>query len=160
MFLLAFVAAWLQGHWWGFISRNYVVWPTFLLMNVFAALKGSHFRFLLVISLLVLRAGCGIWLYQFLIIAYLFTLLIQFGIQQVSHLHIHTHYYIIILGTWSDGLYHVGWMSSYHRITWDVNTPDQVTTVIICLLYTFFYHNSASFCLNIRKTLEFSIWRL
>ena len=29
----------------------------------------------LVISLLVLRAGCGIWLYQFQIIAYLFTLL-------------------------------------------------------------------------------------
>ena len=29
----------------------------------------------LVISLLVLRAGCGIWLYQFLIIAYLFTLM-------------------------------------------------------------------------------------
>ena len=29
----------------------------------------------LIISLLVLRAGCGIWLYQFLIIAYLFTLL-------------------------------------------------------------------------------------
>ena len=28
----------------------------------------------LVISLLVLRAGCGIWLYQFLTIAYLFTL--------------------------------------------------------------------------------------
>ena len=28
----------------------------------------------LVISLLVYRAGCGIWLYQFLIIAYLFTL--------------------------------------------------------------------------------------
>ena len=28
----------------------------------------------LVISLLVLRAGCGIWLYQFLIIAYLFIL--------------------------------------------------------------------------------------
>ena len=28
----------------------------------------------LVISLLVLRAGCGIWLYQFLILAYLFTL--------------------------------------------------------------------------------------
>ena len=27
----------------------------------------------LVISLLVLRAGCGIWLYRFLIIAYLFT---------------------------------------------------------------------------------------
>ena len=31
-----------------------------------------HFMYL-VISLLVLRAGCGIWLYQFLIIAYLFT---------------------------------------------------------------------------------------
>ena len=46
MFPLAFVAGWLQGHWWGFISRNYVVWPTFLLMNVFTALKGSHFWFL------------------------------------------------------------------------------------------------------------------
>ena len=43
---LAFVAGWLQGHWWGFISRNYVVWPTFFLMNVFIALKGSHFWFL------------------------------------------------------------------------------------------------------------------
>ena len=31
----------------------------------------------LVISLLVLRAGCGIWLCQFLIIAYLFTLIIR-----------------------------------------------------------------------------------
>ena len=29
-----------------FISWNYVVWPTFLLMNVFIALKGSHFWFL------------------------------------------------------------------------------------------------------------------
>ena len=46
MFPLAFVAGWLQGYWWGFISRNYVVWPTFLLMNVFIALKGSHFWFL------------------------------------------------------------------------------------------------------------------
>ena len=46
IFRLAFVAGWLQGHWWGFISRNYVVWPIFLLMNVFTALKGSHFRFL------------------------------------------------------------------------------------------------------------------
>ena len=43
MFPLAFVAGWLQGHWWGFVSRNYVVWPTFFLMNVFIALKGSHF---------------------------------------------------------------------------------------------------------------------
>ena len=46
VFLLAFIAGWLQGHWWGFISRNYIVWPTFLLMNVFIALKGSHFWFL------------------------------------------------------------------------------------------------------------------
>ena len=45
MFPLAFVARWLQGHWWGFVSRNYVVWPTFFLMNVFIALKGSHFWF-------------------------------------------------------------------------------------------------------------------
>ena len=30
----------------------------------------------LVVSLLVLRAGCGIWLYQFLIIAYPFTFLV------------------------------------------------------------------------------------
>ena len=45
MFPLAFVAGWLQGHWWGFISRNYVVWPTFFLMTVFIALEGSHFWF-------------------------------------------------------------------------------------------------------------------
>ena len=30
----------------GFISRNYVVWPIFFLMNVFIALKGMHFWFL------------------------------------------------------------------------------------------------------------------
>ena len=46
MFPLAFVAESLQGHWWGFISRNYVVWPIFFLMNVFIALKGTHFLFL------------------------------------------------------------------------------------------------------------------
>ena len=45
-FPLAFVAGRLQGHWWGFISRNYVVWPTFFLTNVFIAPKGSHFWFL------------------------------------------------------------------------------------------------------------------
>ena len=50
MFPLAFVAGWLQGHWWGFISRNYVVWPTFFLMNVFIALKGSHFWLLAQLS--------------------------------------------------------------------------------------------------------------
>ena len=35
----------LQGHWWGFISRNYVVWPIFFLMNVFIAPKETHFWF-------------------------------------------------------------------------------------------------------------------
>ena len=48
LFPLAFVSGWLQGHWWDFISRNYVVWPTFLLVNVFIALKGSHFWFLFI----------------------------------------------------------------------------------------------------------------
>ena len=48
VFPLAFIVGWLQGHCWGFISRNYVVWPTFLLMNVFIALKGSHFWFLFI----------------------------------------------------------------------------------------------------------------
>ena len=43
MYPLAFVAGSLQGHWWGFISRKYVVWPIFFLMNVFIALKGTHF---------------------------------------------------------------------------------------------------------------------
>ena len=47
MFPLAFVAGSLQGHWWGFISRNYVVWSIFFLMNVFIALKGTYFWFLI-----------------------------------------------------------------------------------------------------------------
>ena len=63
MFPLAFVARWLQGHWWGFISRNYVVWPTFFLMNVFIALKGSHFWFYILhhkkISVVELLWGYG-----------------------------------------------------------------------------------------------------
>ena len=46
MFPLAFVCGSLQGHWWGFISRNFVVWPIFFLMNVFTALKGTHFLLL------------------------------------------------------------------------------------------------------------------
>ena len=40
------VSVLLEGHSWGFISRKYAVWPTFLLMNVFIDLKGSHFWFL------------------------------------------------------------------------------------------------------------------
>ena len=43
MFHLAFVAGPLQAHWWGFVSRNYVVWPILFLTNVFIALKGTHF---------------------------------------------------------------------------------------------------------------------
>ena len=43
MFPLTSAAGSLQGHWWGLISRNYEVWPTFSLMNVFIALKGTHF---------------------------------------------------------------------------------------------------------------------
>ena len=39
----------------------------------------------LIISLLALRAGYGIWLYQFLIIAYLFTLLIFCSYHSSSH---------------------------------------------------------------------------
>ena len=33
--ILAFVAGSLQGHWWGFISRNYVVWPIFFFYECF-----------------------------------------------------------------------------------------------------------------------------
>ena len=46
----------------------------------------------LVISLLVLREGCGICLYQFLIIAYLFTLIVSvvfLKIKTVSGLAMH-----------------------------------------------------------------------
>ena len=41
-FPLHFVAKSLQGHWWGFFSRNFEVWPIFFLTNVFTALKGTH----------------------------------------------------------------------------------------------------------------------
>ena len=57
MFPLAFVAGWLQGHWGGFISRNYVVWPTFFLMNVFIALKGSHFWFYILYTEMTLQTS-------------------------------------------------------------------------------------------------------
>ena len=62
MFPLAFIAGWLQGHWWGFISRNYVVWPTFLLMNVFIALKGSHFWFLFISQMRLFADDIAIYL--------------------------------------------------------------------------------------------------
>ena len=44
----------------------------------------------LVISLLVLRAGCGIWLYQFLIIAYLFTL--DKTLERLVFKHLYNHF--------------------------------------------------------------------
>ena len=57
MFPLAFVPGSLQSHWWGFISRNYVVWPISFLMNVFIALKGIHF--------LLLFTACHHYITQF-----------------------------------------------------------------------------------------------
>ena len=57
MFPLAFDAGSLQGHWWGFISRKYVVWPIFFLMNIFIALKGTHFLFLFGMFVLVQHAS-------------------------------------------------------------------------------------------------------
>ena len=42
-FPLAFVAKSLQSHWWGFLRRNFEVWPIYFLTNVFTALKGTHF---------------------------------------------------------------------------------------------------------------------
>ena len=61
IFPLAFVAGWLQGHWWGFISRNYVVWPTFFLMNVFIALKGSHFWFYILNQICMYTYTVTLW---------------------------------------------------------------------------------------------------
>ena len=51
MFPLDFVAGPLQGHWWGFISQNHVIWTIFFLINVFIALKGTDFLFLFLIRL-------------------------------------------------------------------------------------------------------------
>ena len=45
MFPLAFVAGSLQGHWWGFISRNYVVWPIFYHRMFSLLLKELTFYF-------------------------------------------------------------------------------------------------------------------
>ena len=64
--------------------------------ELFIRFTASVFRKLrqfmyLVISLLVLRAGCGIWLYQFLIIANLF---------YFSFLFLYLYYYIFIYKTY------------------------------------------------------------
>ena len=58
LYIKIIFSGFLQGHWWGFISRNYVVWPTFLLLNVFTALKGSHFRFLFLLQQLQAVRSC------------------------------------------------------------------------------------------------------
>ena len=60
MFPLAFIAGSLQGHWWGFISWNYVVWPIFFLMNVFIALKRTHF-FIFTWICLQCSWCCAVW---------------------------------------------------------------------------------------------------
>ena len=67
----------------------------------------------LVISLLVLRAGCGIWLYQFLIIAYLFTLL-QSLIQKVLNQKERLYCAFVYLQKAFDSLYlNVLWFKLY-----------------------------------------------
>ena len=80
MFPLAFVTGSLQGHWWGFISRNYVVWTIFFLMNVFIALKGTHFWFLFelkkCILTIILSVICNLvtdWCNLILLILCIFT---------------------------------------------------------------------------------------
>ena len=60
MFLLTFVAGPLQGHWWGFTSRNYVVWHIFFLMNVSLLLKEHIFYFYLPLLQLVLRSVAAV----------------------------------------------------------------------------------------------------
>ena len=55
----------------------------------------------LVISLLVLRVGCGIWLYQFLIIAYLFTLLpLTNSNPHSKKAWIRSHFYLLVTGNY------------------------------------------------------------
>ena len=56
----------------------------------------------LVISLLVLKAGCGIWLYQFLIIAYLFIL-----IHSDYTFSMFTLCYLVLRGTFQSQKTHV-----------------------------------------------------
>ena len=50
----------LQSHWWGFISRNYLVWPISFLMNVFTALKGTYFFIFICETWLILKQ---LWLH-------------------------------------------------------------------------------------------------
>ena len=84
-FPLAFIAGWLQGHWWGFISRNYVVLPTFLLINVFIALKGSYFWFLFSFFLLRFYWKLIFFSSQFRILIYRIAVLMHWYVRSTSH---------------------------------------------------------------------------
>ena len=92
MFPLTFVAGSLQGHWWGFISRNYVVWPIFFLINVFIALKATHFWSLCDISqawegpsqYLVRRCSCVLVCFFWWLIMPIFVLNCLLQLEQVD----------------------------------------------------------------------------
>ena len=83
----------------------------------------------LVISLLVLRAGYGIWLYQFLIIAYLFTLMagLFFSISSVSFqtLFIPTPNLLIIISFQEDNIF--GTIAS---LAWSSDTKTYMRFII------------------------------
>ena len=86
----------------------------------------------LVVSLLVLRAGCGIWLYRFLIIAYLFTLF-------------ECHFSVIIrsiyLNTTENSLTH---KNSLHTTIKKTHSLQRKRQIILCL--------SGNYCLAIHET--------
>ena len=91
VFLLAFIAGWLQGHWWGFISRNYVVWSTFLLMNVFIALKGSDYWLLLYALIIVCLKDffpLTIVCFNLIFIIYIKFLIYSFALCSTRYVHV------------------------------------------------------------------------
>ena len=58
VWLSGFHCQFIHGHWRGLVIRNRSVWPTLFLLNVFTALKGTHFY----ISFVVTATGfvpCG-----------------------------------------------------------------------------------------------------
>ena len=70
MFPLAFVAGSLQSYWWGFISRNYVVWPIFFNYECFIALKGTHFLLSPYRLDKYISSFSGVWVYFFILILF------------------------------------------------------------------------------------------
>ena len=56
--LCGFHCQFIQGHWRGMIIRNRSVWPTLFLLNVFTALKRTHFYILFVVNTAVVVL-CG-----------------------------------------------------------------------------------------------------